>query len=115
MLLPPHPLTHFEIQKCYQNKSKFNGVYSRNNLSKIKDGTTYIINLDEYESIGTNWIALFVNAKNVTYFDGFGVEHIPKEITKFIGNKSIITNIYRIQACDSTMHGYFVLDLLILL
>ena len=74
----PHPLTNFEIQK-YQNEPKFNGVYSRNNLCKIKDGA-YIINLDEYESIRTHWIALYVNAENVTYFDSFGVEHIPEEI-----------------------------------
>ena len=46
----------------------FNGVYSRNNLSKIKDGE-YIINLDEYKSIGTHWIALYGNDNNVTYFD----------------------------------------------
>ena len=70
-------------------------------------GGAYIINLDEYESIGTHWIALYANAKNVTYFDSFGVEHIPKEIRKFIGNKNIITNIYRIQAYDSIMCGYF--------
>ena len=61
---------------------------SRNYLSKIKD-VTYIINPDEYESIGTHWIALYVNAKNITYFDSFGVEHIPKYIRKFIGNKNI--------------------------
>ena len=42
----PHPFTNFEIQKYYQNESKFNGVYSRNNLPKTKDGT-YVINLDE--------------------------------------------------------------------
>ena len=65
-------------QKYYQNKPKFNGVYSRNNLSKIKDGA-YIINLDEYESIGTHWIALCVNYSNITYFDSFRVEHIPKK------------------------------------
>ena len=53
--------------------------YSRNNLPKIKD-VAYAINLDEYKSIETHWIALYVNAKNVTYFDSFGVEHIPKEI-----------------------------------
>ena len=40
----------------------------------------YVINLDEYKPIETHWIALYVNAKNVTYFDSFGVEHIPKEI-----------------------------------
>ena len=54
-------------------------IYSRNSLSKIKD-RTYIINLDEYESIGTHWITLYVNAENLIRFDSFGVEHIPKEI-----------------------------------
>ena len=92
-----YPLTNFDIRKYYQNEPKLNGVYLRNNLSKIKNGA-YIINLDEYESIGTHWIALCVNAENVSYFDSFGVEHIPKEIGKFVGNKSIATNIYRIQA-----------------
>ena len=104
--MPPHPLTNFEIQKYCQNESKFNGVYSRNNLSKIKHGP-YIINLDEYESIGTYWIALYVNAEYVTYIDSFGVELIPKEIKKLIKNKNIITNIYRIQAYNSIMCGYF--------
>ena len=55
-----------------------------------------IINLDEYHSIGTRWIAFCFNDNNVTYFDSFGFEHIPKEIKKFIGNKNIITTIYRI-------------------
>ena len=53
----------------------------------------YIINLDEYESIGTHWIALNVNRNNATYLDNFGVDHIPKEIKKIIGNKNIIANI----------------------
>ena len=54
-----HPLTNFEIQKYYQSKPKFNGVYSRGNLPKMKDGN-YIINLDEYESIEIHWIALYM-------------------------------------------------------
>ena len=66
-----------------------------------------MINLDEYESIGAPWIALYVNVKNLTYSDSFGIEHISKEIRKFIENKNIITNIYRIQAFDSIMCGYF--------
>ena len=77
VLIPPRPLTNFEIQKYYENESKFNGVYLINKLFKIKD-RTYIINLDEYESIGTYWIALYVNAENVIYFDSLGVENIPK-------------------------------------
>ena len=50
---------------------------------------------------------LYVNNKSATYFGCFGVEPIPKEIMKFIGNKSIITNIFRIQAYDSVVCGYF--------
>ena len=102
----PHPLTNFEIQKYYQNKPKFNGVYSRNNWTKIKD-EAYIINLDEYISTGTHWIALYVNTKNVTHFNSFGIEHIPKEFKKLIGNKSIITKIYKIQTYDLIMCIYF--------
>ena len=63
----PHPLRNFEIQKHYQNKTKFNGVYLRYNLSKINDGA-YMKNIDEYESIGTHCIALYVNAKNATFW-----------------------------------------------
>ena len=74
--MSPHPLTNFEIQKYYQKDPKFNGFYSRSNLPKIKDET--YVNLDEYESIGTHWIALHVNDNNAIYFDSFGVEHIPK-------------------------------------
>ena len=102
----PHPLTNFEIQKYYENEPKFNGVYSRDNLPGIKDGA-YVINLDEYSDIGTHWVALWVNNNNVTYFDSFGVEHIPKEIKTFIKNKNVKTNIFRIQAYDSIMRGYF--------
>ena len=60
---------------------------------------------DEYESIGTHWIVLYVNDNNLTYFDTFGVEHIPKEIKKNIGNENITTNIYRIQAYNSIICG----------
>ena len=70
-------------------------IYSRNNLPKTKDGA-YVINLDEYESIGIYWIAINANAENVTYFDSFGVEYMWKDIRELIVNKSIITNIYRI-------------------
>ena len=58
--MPPHPLTNFEIQKYYQNEPRFNGVYSRDNLPKIKDGA-YVINLDEYSDIETHWVALYVH------------------------------------------------------
>ena len=110
--MPPHPLTNFEISK-YQNEPRFHGVYSWDNLQKIKDGA-YIINLDEYSDIGTHWVALYIQ-NNVTYFDSFRGEHILKEIRTFIRNKNIKTNIFWIQPHDSIMCGYFfALDLLIL-
>ena len=104
--MPPHPLTNFEIQKYYHNQPRFNGVYSRVNLPKIKD-RVYVINLNEYSDIGTHWIAFYVLNNDVTYFDSFRVEHIPKESETFISNKNIKANIFRIQAYDSIMCGYF--------
>ena len=76
------------MQNYYQNESRFNGVYSRNNLPKLKDGT-YVINLDEYSDIETHWIALYVNNNSVNYLDSFGAGHIPKETKTFIDNKNI--------------------------
>ena len=83
--MPHHPLANFEIQKYYQKEPTFNGVYSRNNLRKIKDGEIQLgacaINFDEYESIESHWIALYLNTSdNVTYLDSFEVEHISKVI-----------------------------------
>ena len=77
--------------------------------NKIKNGA-YIINLDEYGNTGTHWVALFVKANKVIYFDSFGIEHIPEEIIKFIGNKKIKACIFRIQAYDSIMCGYFCIE-----
>ena len=65
--MPPHPLT------------KFNGVCSRDNLLKINDGES-IINLDDNSDIGTHQVALYVLNNDVTFFDSFGLEHIPTEI-----------------------------------
>ena len=92
MLLPP--LTNFEIPRFHQNKPRFNVAYSRNNLLKIKDGVQ-VINLDGCESIGAYLIDLYVNRDTLRYFDGFRVEHIPKEINQFTDNKNITTNILR--------------------
>ena len=109
-LMLPHPLTNFEIQKYYKNEPRFNGVFSRNNLpKKIKDGA-YVINLDEYADVGTHWIALFCNRNEIVYFDSFGAEHVPEKIKKFVGNKNIKANIFRVQANNSVMCGYFCIE-----
>ena len=75
--MPPHFLSNFEIQKYYQIKPKFNGVYPRNNLTKIKDRSC-VLNLEDRKSINAHWIALYVNGYNgsvfydTTYFDRLG-------------------------------------------
>ena len=84
-------------------------MYSRNNLAnKIKKGAS-VINLDEYENTGTHCVSLFVKTNEAIYFDSFGVEHIPKEINKSIGNNDtkksssferMKSNIFNIQAYD---------------
>ena len=86
--------------------TRFNGVYSRDNLPRIRN-EAYVINIDEYSDIGTHWIAMYVQNNEVPYFDSFGVEHIPEKIKTFISNKNIKTNIFRIQAYDSIICGYF--------
>ena len=106
-ILTPHRLANFEIQTYYQNEPRLIGVYSRDNLPCNIKNRAYVINLDEYYDIGTHWIALYVNNKTVTYFDSFRIEHIPKEVKKFIGNRYIISNFYGIQNYDSIMCGYF--------
>ena len=83
------------------------GVYSRDNLPKTIKNGAYVINLDEYADVGTHWITLYLKNKEVIYFDSFGVEHVPKEIKRFIGHKNIKTNMFRIQAGNSIMCRYF--------
>ena len=100
------------MKAYYQNESRFNRVFSRGNLPQrssnddIKNGA-YVINLDEYHDIGTHRTVLYGNNKSAKCFDSFGVEHIPKEMQKFTSDKNIIANIFRIQAYDSVMCGFF--------
>ena len=104
--MPPHPLTNFEIIDYFKNEPRFNGVYSRNILPKLKKGA-YVTNLNYSKNTGTHWVVIFVKKDGVIYFDIFGAEHISEEILKAIGNKNIKSNIFRIQSYDSVMCGYF--------
>ena len=69
---------------------------------KVKDGA-YVINLDEYADVATHWITLRVSNNEITYFDKFRVEHVPKEIKRFIGHKNIKTNTFSVKANNSIM------------
>ena len=106
-LIPPHPLTNLKTKDYYENESRFNGVHSRDNLpNKIKSGA-YVVNVDEYNNVGTHWIAVYCKNNNeAIHFDSFGIEHIPLEVKKFIDHKNK-TNIFRLQAYNSIMCGFF--------
>ena len=75
----PHSLTNFEIQRDYQNEQRSNGFYSTTCLPRIKDGP-YVINLDEHNSIGTGWIALYVNGNSAAYFDSSELNRFQKKL-----------------------------------
>ena len=103
-LIPPHPLTNFEIQKYYKNEPRFNGVFLRNNLPKnIRDGA-YIINLDEYADAGTHWI----DCKKMKLFISLVlVLNIFLNKLKNLSEKNIKANIFRVLENNSIMCGYF--------
>ena len=106
ILIPFHPLKNFEIIDYFKNIKVFNGVFSRNNSPKLKNGV-YVINLDHSENTGTHWIVIFMKSNEAIYFDSFGVEYIPKEIMERIKDKNIKTGIFRIQDNNSIMCGCF--------
>ena len=109
-LLPFHPLTNIEISEYYtKNQDLMVHILEIIYQKKIKKGA-YVINLDEYENTSTHWIALFVKTNEVIYFDSFDIEHIPKEIEHAIGNKEIKASIFRLQAYDSIMCGYYCIE-----
>ena len=82
------------------------GIFQKIMCLKEKD-RAYVISLDKYRDVGTHWIALFCNRNEIVYFDSFSVEHVPEEIKKFVGNKNIVANIFRVRANNSVMCGYF--------
>ena len=97
----------FKQYRDYFNyEPRFNGAFSRNNLPKIKDGA-YIINLEDENSKGTHWVALFIDRNLAVYFDSFGIEYIPQEVLNKIKDKSITHNIFRIQNNESVMCGLY--------
>ena len=72
-------MNNVEITNYFKYEVRINGVFSRNNLSRIKDGA-YVINLDDRNSKGTHWVSLFIDKNIAIYFDSFGIEYIPQEV-----------------------------------
>ena len=65
--------------KYFVSDCRFNGVYSKDNLRSIKDGT-YVINLDDKQNKGTDYVSLLSGSNTAGYFDSFGIEYIPEEV-----------------------------------
>ena len=103
-----HSLTYFEIQRYYQNESRFIGVYLRDNLpKKIKD-RAYLIDLDEYADVGTHWIALHaLNNNDLFILIVLVLKTFLKRLSALLVYKNMQTNVFRIQAHHSAMCGYF--------
>ena len=85
---------HQKVSKYFENDCRFNGVFSRNNLPRIKDGA-YVINLDDKKGKGTHWVSVFIDRSLAVYFDSFGIEYIPQEALNKIRDKSLTHNIFR--------------------
>ena len=85
---------------------RFNDIFSRNNLPRIKGGA-YVINLDDKNIKGTHWVSLFINKNKGVYFDSFGIEYIPQEVLSKIKDKSITHNILRIQDIEFIICGFY--------
>ena len=105
-------MTNFEIEKYFKNQPKFIGVYSRNNLPSVARDGGYVVNLDERGSTGTHWVAIHIKGPKATYFDSFGIEHIPNEVLRFLNKKDIDSNIFRVQSKKSVLCGYFCIKFL---
>ena len=89
----------------FNYEPRFNGIFSRNNLPRTKDGA-YVINLNDKKSKGRNWVSLFIDRNLAVYFDCFALEYIPQEVLNKIKDKSITHNIFRIQDNGSIMWGF---------
>ena len=99
-------LKHCKVPKYHDQDCRFNGVYSRNNLPRIKDGVS-AINQDDEESKGTYWVSLFINISTAVYFDSFGIKYFRQEVLSKIEYESILHNVFSIQFEDSIKFGFY--------
>ena len=90
MVLGSSPVAVIEITNSFSDEPRFNGVFSRNNLARIKDGA-YVISLDDKNSKGTYWVSLFINKNVAIYFDSFGIDYIPQEVLKKSKTNQLLT------------------------
>ena len=92
ILVPLHPLNNIEITNYFNYEPRFNGVFSRKSLPRIKDAA-HAINLDDKKSKGTHWVSLYIDRNTAVYFYSFGIEYITLEVLNKFKDKSVTRNI----------------------
>ena len=90
-----------------KNNKNYIGNFSKNNVPKLKNNESTIVNLANSFDKGTHWVGMkFINDK-LFYFDSYGIGYMPDVIKKQYSDDEIITNIYRIQSNNSNECGKF--------
>ena len=102
-----YPISNFKINEILKNNKNYIGTFSKNNVPKLKNNQSTIVNLANSNDVGTHWIAMKFIDKKLIHFDSYGIPYIPNIIKKQYPNSKIITNIYRIQSIDSNECGKF--------
>ena len=101
MLVLLHLFNNIKIANYFIYEPRFNGLFSRNSLPRIKD-EAYVINLGDRNSKGTQKVSLFIDRNLAVCFDSFGIEYIPQEVLNKIKNK-----LFRMQGNESIMYEFY--------
>ena len=100
-----HPFSNIKITEYFSCKPKFNSGFSRNNLSRLKDGA-YVINLNDNKSKGTNWVSLFIDRNTVIYFNSLELNIFLKKNFKKSKKNQLLT-IYLEYKNESTICRFY--------
>ena len=90
-----------------KNNKNYIGTFSKNNVPKLKNNQSTIVNLADSGDTGTHWISMKLVNKKLFYFDSYAIPYIPDIIKKQYSDDKIITNIYRVQGDLSVECGKF--------
>ena len=102
-----YPISNFKINEILKNNKNYIGTFSKNNVPKLKNNQSTIVNLANSNDKGSHWIGMKYVDKELFYFDSYGIPYIPDIIKNQYSDDKIITNIYRIQSNDSNECGKF--------
>ena len=102
-----YPISNFKINEILKNDKNNIGTFLKNNVCKLKNNQSTIVNLADSNDTGSHWIGMKFIDKKLFYSDSYGIPFIPDIIRKQYPNSKIITNIFRIQSDLSVECGKF--------